>query len=133
MPRSFAPLTTLASTFSKAYSGVCTPMTSKPSSRYASYQPPTCGVDRWQLIQEYAQKGMSTTLPGNDFRSIGAFPGVLSHFVMPLMSGAVPQLSSSEPPSEQFDNLAFCSLTRPPRLSSRNCSSPPTCCCSAPV
>ena len=118
MPRSFAPLTTLASTFSKAYSGVCTPMTSKPLSRYASYHPTTCGIARWQLMHEYAQKSMSTTLPRNDFRSIGAFPGVLSHLVMPLMSGAVPQLSSSEPPSEQFDRWAFCSLTRPPRLSS---------------
>ncbi len=46
-------------------------------------------------------------------------PGVLSHFVMPVMSGAVPQLSSSAPPLEQFDSSAFWSLTRPPRLSFR--------------
>ena len=42
---------------------------------------------RWQLMQEYAQKSMSTTLPRNDFRSIGAPPGVFSHPVMPLMIG----------------------------------------------
>ena len=55
-------------------------------------------------MQEYAQKSMSTTLPRNDFRSMGAPPGVLSHLVMPVMSGAVPQLSSSGAPLVQFDS-----------------------------
>ncbi|CFS33801.1 Uncharacterised protein [Mycobacterium tuberculosis] len=32
MPRLAAPLATLPGTFSKAYSGVCTPMTAKPLS-----------------------------------------------------------------------------------------------------
>ena len=30
---------------------------------------------RWQLMQEYAQKSISTTLPRNDFRSIGRVTG----------------------------------------------------------
>ena len=36
---------------------------------------------------------------------------------MPLISGAVPQLSSSRAPLVQFDSSLFWSLTRPPRLS----------------
>jgi hypothetical protein len=52
---------------------------------------------------------------------MGALPGVFNQLVMPLMSGAVPQLSSCWPPSEQFDSRAFWSLTRPPRLSFWSC------------
>ena len=73
-------------------------MTSKPLSLYARYQPTTCGIARWQLMQEYAQKSMSTTLPRNEFRLIGLPSGVFSQAVMPLRSGAGPQFSSAVSP-----------------------------------
>ena len=41
---------------------------------------------RWQLMHEYAQKSISTTLPRNDARSIGLPSGVLSHWVIPLIA-----------------------------------------------
>ena len=70
-----------------------------------SYQSTMWGAARWQLMHEYAQKSMSTTLPRNDFRSTAEPFGVFSHAVMFLMSGAVPQLSSSGAPLVQFDEF----------------------------
>ncbi|CNJ44634.1 Uncharacterised protein [Mycobacterium tuberculosis] len=56
---------------------------------------------RWQLMHEYAQKSISTTLPRNDARSIGLPPGVLSHWVIPTMAGAGPHCCSRAKPSVQ--------------------------------
>ena len=69
---------------------------------------------RWQLMQEYAQKSISTTLPRSACRSIGLSPGVFSHAMMPLRSGAGPQFCSCADALAQFDNPAFWSLTMPP-------------------
>src|SRR4029079_8306140 len=98
-----APLSTFPAFFSNAYSGLCTPTTSRPRSLYLSYQSTTCGMARWQLMHEYAQKSIRTILPRSDFRSTGASPGVLSQLAIPLISGAAPQLSSCLAPLLQFD------------------------------
>ena len=66
-----------------------------------------CGMARWQLMQEYAQKSISTTRPRSECRSTGLLPGVFSQAVMPLISGAGPQVSSRAAPSVQFDSCAF--------------------------
>ena len=63
-------------------------MTTNPRSRYVLYQAEICGIDRWQLMHEYAQKSTSTTFPRRLAMSSGA---LLSHWEMPLMSGAGPQ------------------------------------------
>src|SRR5262245_28910406 len=94
MPSRFAPASTLDGTCSKVYSGVCTPITSSPSARYAEYQALTCAMARWQLMQEYAQKSTSTTLPRNDSSVSGALPWVLNHWLMPPIAGAGPQSDS---------------------------------------
>src|ERR1700742_4994355 len=107
MPRSFAPLATLPGTRSNAYSGVCTPITSNPTSLLARYQSTTWGIARWQLMHEYAQKSTKTTLPRNDFRSIAEPLGVLSQPEMPVRSGAVPQLSRTGAPFVQLDSSLF--------------------------
>ncbi|COX24313.1 Uncharacterised protein [Mycobacterium tuberculosis] len=59
---------------------------------------------------------------------------MLSQPVMPLRSGAVPQLSSCAAPSLQFDSCAFWALTMPPRFSCSRISVPVLiCCCSDAV
>ncbi len=71
---------------------------------------------RWQLMHEYAQKSINTTLPRNDARSIGLPSGVLSHWVIALTAGAGPHCCSWAAPSVQS---ASWPLTAPPRFSLR--------------
>src|SRR5271169_45326 len=90
-PRPAAAPRTFETTCSKANSGVWTPTTTNPASRYARYQPSTCGSERWQLMQEYVQKSTRTTLPLSWARVSGRLPGVLSQATMPVNGGAVPR------------------------------------------
>src|SRR3979490_1757228 len=97
-----APLATLADTRSKACSGLCTPMTTNPLSRYRLYQSTTCGMARWQLMQEYAQKSIKTTLYRTEAGASGLPSGVLSHPGTPQRAGAGPHCCSSVDPSVQL-------------------------------
>src|SRR5882757_563356 len=109
MPRRLVPAATFPGTCSKAYSGVCTPMTSKPEFLYVEYHACTCGIARWQLMHEYAQKSTSTTLP---LREAAEPSGVFSHFWMPEIAGAGPQ--SCGPVSAFSAHWASAALWPPP-------------------
>ena len=54
---------TFDGTCSNANSGVCTPTITRPSLWYMRYHASTCGSVRRQLMHEYVQKSISTTLP----------------------------------------------------------------------
>src|ERR1700689_1530732 len=77
---------TLPRSFSKANSGVCTPMTTRPLSLYLSAHARIYGKVRRQLIQEYVQKSTRTTFPFSSSRFNG---GELSHATAPERSGSV--------------------------------------------
>src|SRR5215831_3718680 len=87
MPRSCVAFRTLATFFSNANSGACTPMTTRPWLRYLSAQARTYGSERRQLMQEYVQKSTSTTLPRRPSAVSGA---ELSHSTAPDSDGIVP-------------------------------------------
>src|SRR5882757_3377887 len=90
--KSVSDFATFAESFSKANSGVCTPMTTSPSFLYFSAQASTYGTDRKQLMQEYVQKSMRTTLPLSCSRVSGA---EFSHFTAPSKLGNVPSFANS--------------------------------------
>src|ERR1700735_782469 len=64
--KSRTAFSTFDRSFSNANSGVCTPITTSPASLYFAAQPSTYGKARRQLMQEYVQKSITTTLPRND-------------------------------------------------------------------
>ena len=79
---------TLSATCSKANSGVWTPSTTSPRSRYVRSQAFTCGSVRRQLMHEYVQKSTRTTLP----RSCSSVSGsLLIQCESPASSGAAPK------------------------------------------
>ena len=63
MPSRSTAARTLEVTCSNANSGVCTPMTTRPFVWYAAYHAFRCGSVRRQLMHEYVQKSINTTLP----------------------------------------------------------------------
>ena len=63
IPSRFTAARTFDETCSNANSGVCTPMITKPSLWYVAYHAFRCGSVRRQLMHEYVQKSISTTLP----------------------------------------------------------------------
>jgi hypothetical protein len=73
---------------------------------------------RWQLMQEYVQKSMRTTLPCREASEIGDPPGVLSHWVMPKMAGARPHSWRLAASSVQRDSWLFPASARPDRCGS---------------
>ena len=57
------------------------------------------GMERWQLMQEYAQKSTRFTLPARSPSARGRSPGVLSQALTPSIRGSCPQWASSSAPS----------------------------------
>ncbi len=78
---------TFAMSFSNANSGVCTPSTANPRSRYFSNHARTYGTDRKQLMHEYVQKSTSSTRPRT---SAAASGGELSQALAPSRLGMGP-------------------------------------------
>src|SRR6201989_1690473 len=62
-----------------------------PSFWYDLYQALRCGVERWQLMHEEAQKSTRTTLPRRLASVMGLLSAVLNHCWIPTKAGAVPQ------------------------------------------
>src|ERR1700722_9315384 len=93
MPRSRTALRTFVSSFSKGNSGVWTPMMTRPLSLYFSFHALIYGNVRRQLIQEYVQKSIRTTLPCRDASVRG---GELIQAVAPERS-AVGDVLAAEP------------------------------------
>src|SRR5450830_359367 len=87
MPRSLTALRTLPMSRSKANSGACTPITTRPWSWYFAAQALTYGKLRRQLMQEYVQKSTSTTLP---FRLAAVSGGEFNHCTAPSSGGSGP-------------------------------------------
>src|SRR5215213_1379962 len=82
----------IASTFfSKANSGVCTPITTRPCSLYLRAHARTYGTERSQLMHVYVQKLMRTTRP---LREAAVNGGELSHPVAPRNDGNLPSMGS---------------------------------------
>ena len=78
---------TFDGTDSNANSGVCTPTITSPLSRYMRSHASRCGSVRRQLMHEYVQKSISTTLP----RSCASVSGFeLNQAEIPAKSGAGP-------------------------------------------
>src|SRR5580765_6286487 len=78
---------TLARSCSNENSGVCTPITTRPESRYFAAQLLMYGCGRSELMQVYVQKDTSTTLPCKEARPRD---GELSQPTAPSKSGARP-------------------------------------------
>src|SRR5918995_6154259 len=91
----FACLTascTLEMSLSNPNSGVWTPITSRPSSLYFSYNALMCGCAFWQLKQLYVQNSTSTTF--SPTASLIDTPSVLIRPVEPVISLALGYSSS---------------------------------------
>src|SRR3954451_7833997 len=77
--------------FSKENSGVCTPIVTRPASRYFSDHARTYGSVRNQLMHVYVQKSTATTFP----RSSSTVSGEeFSHDVAPLNEPSSPSAGS---------------------------------------
>src|SRR4051812_17047824 len=84
MPRSFVARRTRSTSCSNENSGVCTPSTIKPSSRYAWDQALMYGCVRSQLMHVSVQKSTRTTWPRSPAGSSGS---ELSQVVAPVSGG----------------------------------------------
>src|ERR1700691_5580053 len=87
MPRLATACLMLPTLRSKANSGSCTPITTRPSLLYLSAHAFTYGSVRRQLMHEYVQISSSTTLPRRPWALSG---GELSHCTAPDNGGMSP-------------------------------------------
>src|SRR5881394_2174815 len=95
MPNFAIAWRTLSLSFSNANSGECTPMITKPELLYCRYQALTKGSARRQLMQEYVQKSMTTTLPRKASRVSGE---EFNQPVAPASDGISPSTAASFEP-----------------------------------
>src|SRR5215211_4565843 len=84
MSRSFTARRTPSKSCSNENSGVCTPITTKPSARYACDHARTYGSWRSQLMHVHVQKFTSTMCPRSSAEPNGS---ELSHPVAPSREG----------------------------------------------
>src|SRR6266851_8269009 len=89
---SLAARRTFSMSCSKGNSGVWTPITTSPSSRYFFAHARRYGRVRSQLMQVKVQKSTATTLPR---KPAGVSGGELSHAFAPVNAGRLPSIGNS--------------------------------------
>src|SRR5215210_2874129 len=111
--RIFACLTascTLEMSFSNPNSGVWTPITSRPSSLYFSYNALMCGCAFWQLKQLYVQNSTNTTF--SPTASLTDTSSVLIRPVEPVISLALGYSFSLFAIRSASENACFSPVSR---------------------